>query len=62
MPHIQSRNRAALEALITKPEVELKLLQRLRQKAELYALNVDADGERIANEVKLLVSVSAVKA
>jgi chorismate mutase len=36
-------NRQALEALITKPEVERKLLQRLRKKAETYAQDFTAD-------------------
>ena len=31
--------------LITKPEVERKLLQRLRKKAEVYALNFSPEGE-----------------
>jgi len=45
IPHIQNPNRAALEALITKPEVEKKLLQRLRKKATLYAQDIAPDGE-----------------
>jgi len=44
VPHIQNPNRPALEALITKPEVERKLLQRLRKKATVYAQDVAADG------------------
>ncbi|KAJ7784518.1 chorismate mutase [Mycena metata] len=47
IPHIQSRNRVALEALITKPEVEKKLLQRLKRKAVTYAQDiVDGDFKR----------------
>lgn len=45
VPHILNPNRAALDALITKPEVERKLLQRLRKKAEVYALNFSPEGE-----------------
>lgn len=45
IPHIQNPNRPALEALITKPEVELRLLQRLRKKATLYAQDLAPDGE-----------------
>lgn len=45
IPHILTPNRAALDALITKPEVERKLLQRLRKKAEVYALNFSPEGE-----------------
>ncbi|CCM00651.1 uncharacterized protein FIBRA_02689 [Fibroporia radiculosa] len=52
IPHILNPNRAALDALITKPEVELKLLQRLRKKAELYALNFAPDGQPI-NDVSM---------
>ncbi|KAJ6559152.1 chorismate mutase [Mycena vulgaris] len=45
IPHIQERNRPALEALITKPEVERKLLQRLQKKAATYAQDFAPDGE-----------------
>ena len=45
VPHIRARDRAALDALITKPEVERRLLQRLRKKAALYATNFTPDGE-----------------
>jgi chorismate mutase len=45
IPHIQNPNREALEALITKPEVERKLLQRLRKKAAMYAQDFAPDGE-----------------
>jgi len=43
--HIQKSNRQALEALITKPDVEQKLLQRLRKKAATYAQDFAPDGE-----------------
>ena len=45
VPHIRARDRAALAALITKPDVERRLLQRLRKKAALYALSFSPDGE-----------------
>jgi chorismate mutase len=45
IPHILNPNRAALEALITKPEVERALLARLRKKATLYARELDMQGE-----------------
>ena len=44
VPHIQTPNRDALDALITKPEVERRLLQRLRKKATVYAQDLAADG------------------
>lgn len=44
IPHIQNPNREALEGLITKPEVERALLQRLRKKALVYAQGFTADG------------------
>jgi len=47
IPHIQNPNRSALEALITKPEVELKLLHRLRKKAATYAQDFAPDGETL---------------
>lgn len=40
IPHIQKRNREALEGLITKPEVERKLLLRLQKKAATYAQEI----------------------
>ncbi|KAF7288508.1 Chorismate mutase [Mycena chlorophos] len=45
IPHILTPNREALEALITKPEVERKLLVRLRKKAETYAQDFGPDGD-----------------
>ncbi|KAF5385729.1 hypothetical protein D9757_005497 [Collybiopsis confluens] len=44
IPHIQKRNRQPLEDLITKPEVERKLLVRLRGKAATYAQEFSPDG------------------
>lgn len=45
IPHILKPNPAALEALITKPEVERKLLARLQKKAATYAQDFGPDGE-----------------
>ncbi|KAJ3553494.1 hypothetical protein NM688_g3583 [Phlebia brevispora] len=55
IPHILKPNRAALEALITKPEVERKLLQRLRKKALVYAQGFAPDGEPLGEAVKIEV-------
>ena len=46
IPHILASppNTAALAGLITKPEVEAKLLVRLENKAKLYGAEMDADG------------------
>jgi chorismate mutase len=49
IPHILKPNREALEALITKPEVERKLLLRLQKKAATYAPHIAVDGESDAN-------------
>ena len=47
IPHIQSSppNREALAGLITKPEVERRLLIRLDNKARLYGGELDAEGK-----------------
>lgn len=45
IPHIVNPNRAALEALITKPAVEKALLERLVKKAKLYGRDIGPDGE-----------------
>ncbi|KAJ7212070.1 chorismate mutase [Mycena pura] len=45
IPHIQTRNRAALEGLITKPDVERTLLLRLKKKAAMYAQDFGPDGD-----------------
>ncbi|KAI0670850.1 chorismate mutase [Trametes maxima] len=60
IPHIHSRNRDALAALITKPEVEAKLLQRLRKKANLYALNFSPDGEPLNDSATRKIDVDGV--
>ncbi|KII90612.1 hypothetical protein PLICRDRAFT_39186 [Plicaturopsis crispa FD-325 SS-3] len=49
IPHILNPNREALEALITKPEVERRLLQRLRKKALTYAQDFAPDGAILDN-------------
>jgi len=49
IPHILNRNIPALEALITKPEVERKLLQRLRKKAITYAQDFAPSGDTITD-------------
>ena len=55
IPHILKPNRPALEALITKPEVERKLLLRLRKKALVYAQGFAPDGEPLGEAVKIEV-------
>ncbi|TBU28653.1 chorismate mutase [Dichomitus squalens] len=60
IPHIRSRNREALEALITKPEVEKKLLQRLRGKASLYAINFSPEGEPLDDSATRKIDVDGV--
>lgn len=47
IPHIRNPNRAALEALIVKPEVERALLARIRKKATIYARELDMRGEPV---------------
>lgn len=49
IPHIQQRDGEALAALITNPEVERRLLVRLRKKATLYAQDFASDGEPLPN-------------
>lgn len=51
IPHITADppNTAALEALITKPAVEAKLLVRLANKARVYGCEMDGDGRVIAS-------------
>ncbi|KAL0563748.1 chorismate mutase aro7 [Marasmius crinis-equi] len=41
IPHILKPNRKALEDLITKPEVEKRLLERLGKKAAMYSQSLD---------------------
>ncbi|KLO11777.1 chorismate mutase [Schizopora paradoxa] len=48
IPHILNPNPDALAALITKPEVERKLLQRVRNKARLYGQDFGPDGQPLA--------------
>jgi hypothetical protein len=49
IPHIQQGDGEALAALITNPEVERRLLVRLRKKATLYAQDFASDGEPLPN-------------
>lgn len=51
IPHIRNPNRAALEALIVKPEVERALLARIRKKAALYARELDMRGEPVGDDL-----------
>ena len=44
IPHIKSQNREALAALITKPEVERRLLDRVRNKTSMYGQGFGPDG------------------
>lgn len=60
IPHIRSRNRAGLNRLICKPEVEKKLLQRLRKKANLYAINFTAEGEPLNDDATRKIDVDGV--
>jgi len=53
IPHILKPNREALEGLITKPEVERRLLQRLGKKALVYAQDFAPDGEPKGEAVKI---------
>ncbi|KAJ3547899.1 hypothetical protein NMY22_g1471 [Coprinellus aureogranulatus] len=50
IPHIIKPNRDALEKLITKPEVERKLLSRLQKKAAIYAQDIGPDGDPISTK------------
>ncbi|EEB93170.1 hypothetical protein MPER_08216 [Moniliophthora perniciosa FA553] len=58
IPHIVNPNRKALEDLITKPEVEKKLLERLRKKAAVYAQDFSPDGS--PNE-DMIIDVNGVE-
>jgi chorismate mutase len=49
IPLIQQGDAEALDALITNPEVERRLLVRLRKKAMLYAQDFASDGEPLPN-------------
>ncbi|KAJ3747207.1 chorismate mutase [Lentinula detonsa] len=51
IPHILKPNRQRLEDLITKPEVERKLLIRLRAKAATYAQDLDLAPDNSSNGV-----------
>lgn len=47
IPHILKPDPDALAALITKPEVERKLLHRVRNKARLYGQDFGPDGQPV---------------
>lgn len=49
IPHILNPDREALAGLITKPEVERKLLHRVRNKARIYGQEVGVDGQPISS-------------
>lgn len=51
IPHIRSRNREGIEALIMRRDVMAKLLTRLRKKAATYAQDFGPDGDAIANSL-----------
>ena len=53
IPHILNPDRQALDALITKPEIERKLLQRLQKKAATYAqeIGIEADNGGANNKI-----------
>ncbi|KAI6129995.1 chorismate mutase [Pisolithus thermaeus] len=51
IPHIRSRDRAALEALIMRRDVMAKLLMRLRKKAATYAQELGPEGDAVANSL-----------
>ena len=52
IPYILKPNRQALLALITKPDVERKLLLRLQKKAETYAQDIAVDGDGLHSTAK----------
>ena len=49
IPHIHSRNKEELDRLITKPEVEKKLLQRVRNKALWYGQDLGPEGQPLGD-------------
>lgn len=55
IPHIRSRNTEALAGLITKPQVEAKLLVRLENKANVYGGEMDADGRVVSDRTRINV-------
>ena len=61
IPHILSQppNREALAGLITKPEVEAKLLVRLENKARAFGAEMDADG-RVVETGKSKIDVGVI--
>ncbi|QRV77628.1 chorismate mutase [Ceratobasidium sp. AG-Ba] len=49
IPHILNPNPTALLKLITKPEVEAALLERVRRKASIYGQELNPGGEPVSN-------------
>lgn len=62
VPHILARppNTAALEALITKPEVERRLLVRLGNKARVYGCEMDANGHVVPDDSMRKIDIEQV--
>ncbi|KAH9179107.1 chorismate mutase [Lactarius sanguifluus] len=60
IPHIQQGNTESLTTLITNPEVERRLLIRLRKKAMLYAQDFANDGEPLNSTNKGKIDVDCV--
>jgi chorismate mutase len=59
--HIRSRNRAALEKLITKPAVEAALIERLSKKALTYGQEIsDANHQQNGVEVRHKIDAKVV--
>jgi len=60
IPHIVQRNSEALQALITKPDVEKKLLSRLRKKATTYAQDILDGDSKDVNSMSNKIDVDGV--
>lgn len=62
IPHIESRNTAALDALITKPAVERALLTRLGKKASIYGpeISLSSGGGEAQQGEKWKIDVESV--
>lgn len=58
IPHIRKPDPAALEALITKPEVEAALLKRVRNKAKQYGQDLGPNGQPVATKANGDASIS----
>ena len=62
IPHILSTppNTEALTALITKPEVEARLLIRLANKAKVYGGEFDSEGRIVESEGQRKIDIEGV--